>query len=92
MHSRGTPLRINADEKVHIIHYHGPSTMDTANKRILLIDHDDSRRDSRVKLLLGQGYDMDVHEDHLQAQGLDHNCKFDLIILALYPRAENATS
>jgi DNA-binding NtrC family response regulator len=66
--------------------------MNRANKRILLIDHDDSRRGSRVKVLLRQGYDVDVWKDHVDAEILDHEGSFDLIIVALHAHPEDAAS
>lgn len=70
----------------------GPSTMNTANKRILLIDQDDVRRESRIKILLSQGYDLDVRRDHIEAEISDHEGSFDLIILALHADPEDALS
>jgi DNA-binding NtrC family response regulator len=87
------PLPINARwGKWRGIHSPRASSMNTASKRILLIDHDDSRRDSRVKVLHSQGYDVDVRKDHVDAESLDHEGSFDLIILALHKHPEDAAS
>ena len=53
-------------------------------KKILLIDLDDTRRASRVQLLTASGYDVDLRDDYIAAERLDHEGHFDLIILALH--------
>jgi hypothetical protein len=54
-----------------------------AKKRLLLIDSDDSRRKTRVQLLTGSGYTVDLRNDYIVAELLDHEGFFDLIVLAL---------
>ena len=66
--------------------------MNTASKRILLIDHDDTRRDSRIKILLSQGYHLEVRKDHIEAEISDHEGSFDLMILALHAHPDDALS
>ncbi len=59
-------------------------------KKILLIDADDSRRKSRILLLTNAGYKVDLREDYIEAERLDHEGRFDLIILALHRRSDKA--
>lgn len=61
-------------------------------KKILLIDLDDARRDSRVMLLTNAGYTVDLRNDHITAERLNHEDSFDLIILALHNRPESAVA
>jgi DNA-binding NtrC family response regulator len=56
--------------------------METVRK-ILLVDLDDSRRESRVQLLTRSGYVVDVRRDHIEAERLGHEGAFDLVIVAL---------
>jgi AmiR/NasT family two-component response regulator len=60
-------------------------------QKILLIDKDDNRRQSRVNLLAYAGYTVSVRADYIEAERLDHEGRFDLVILALHGDAENAT-
>jgi AmiR/NasT family two-component response regulator len=53
-------------------------------KRILLIDLDDNRRETRVQLLTHAGYAVDVRRDHIEAERLDHEGQFDLVIVTLH--------
>jgi len=53
-------------------------------RRILLIDRDDGRRQSRIMLLVKAGYEVEVRADHAIAEDQDGNASFDLVILALY--------
>jgi AmiR/NasT family two-component response regulator len=53
-------------------------------KKILLIDLNDIRRESRVRLLTHAGYTVDVRTDYVEAERLDHEGRFDLVILALH--------
>jgi len=53
-------------------------------KKILLVDRDNSRRNTRVRMLQATGYDLEVREDHVEAEDLDHEPTFDLIIIALH--------
>ena len=54
-----------------------------ARKRILLIDADDTRRNTRVAMLTGAGYEVEVRADHIIAENLAFESSFDLVILAL---------
>lgn len=51
---------------------------------------DDDRRVTRVHLLTGSGYTVDLRNDYIAADLLDHEGFFDLIILALHGRPEKA--
>jgi len=53
-------------------------------KRILLIDVDDSRRESRVLLLTSAGFSVDIRRNHVEAERLDHEGEFDLVIVTLH--------
>ena len=53
-------------------------------KKVLLVDLDDSRRKSRVALLTSAGYEVDVRANHLTSERLDHEARFDLLIVALH--------
>ena len=57
--------------------------MPSANQKILLIDLDDSRRDTRVKVLKAAGYDVDLRSDFVEAEFLDHEGSYDLIVLSV---------
>jgi hypothetical protein len=59
-------------------------------KKILLIDLDDTRRATRVRLLTTSGYDVDLRDDYIAAERLDHEGFFDLVILALHGFPEKA--
>ena len=59
-------------------------------KRILLVDLDDLRRQSRVRLLEMAGYAVEVRDDAIAAEGLDHEGAFDLIIIALHGHPHQA--
>lgn len=64
--------------------------MEKQKKRILLIDLNDIRRGSRVRLLTSAGYLVDLRDDYIAAERLDHEREFDLIILALHGNAQKA--
>jgi CheY-like chemotaxis protein len=51
---------------------------DTA-QRILLIDADDLRRQSRVQMLESVGYEVETRTNYMAAEQLDHESEFDLI-------------
>jgi DNA-binding NtrC family response regulator len=53
-------------------------------KKILLIDMNDTRRETRVQLLTHAGYTVDVRRDHIEAERLDHEGQFDLVIVTLH--------
>jgi hypothetical protein len=57
-------------------------------KKILLIDLDDTRRATRVGLLTSSGYDVDLRDDYIAAERLDHEGFFDLVIVALHGHPE----
>jgi AmiR/NasT family two-component response regulator len=59
-------------------------------KRILLIDLDDSRRATRVQLLTATGYEVDVREDYVEAERLNHEGAFDLVIVSLHGDPDKA--
>jgi DNA-binding NtrC family response regulator len=59
-------------------------------KKILLIDSDDARRKTRVHLLTGSGYTVDLRNDYISAERLDHEGSFDLVILALNGNTQKA--
>jgi CheY-like chemotaxis protein len=61
-------------------------------KRILLVDYDDSRRSTRVRLLQGAGYEVDVRFDYAEAEMLDHEGEHDLIIVALHRNPADAAA
>ena len=54
--------------------------------RILLVDLDDVRRETRVKLLESHGYEITLRDDYVEAERLDHEGRFDLMIVALRRR------
>lgn len=64
--------------------------MDHARKRLLLIDNNDSRRESRVRLLTSAGYTIEVRDGYLSAEKLNNVRDFDLIILALHGDVQKA--
>ena len=53
-------------------------------KRILLVDVNDPRAKTRVKMLLAAGYEVEVREDDSISQRLAHEDSFDLILLSLH--------
>ena len=55
-----------------------------SEERILLIDLDDTRRETRVHLLVKAGYRVEVHDDHIETEMLNTEQTFDLVILALH--------
>ena len=54
------------------------------SKRILLVDLDDSRRKTRVRMLTGAGYEVECRADHEVSEALENEGTFDLLILALH--------
>lgn len=60
------------------------------SNQIMLIDLDDERRDTRIKLLEQAGYDVTVRSTYIEAGRLDDEGSFDLIILALHHRPDEA--
>lgn len=60
-------------------------------KRILLVDVNDPRAKTRVKMLLAAGYEVEVREDDSISQLLAHEDSFDLILISLHrKRLEDA--
>jgi CheY-like chemotaxis protein len=64
---------------------------ESAKGKLLLIDLDDARRATRISLLTASGYTVDIRNDYIAAERLDHEGEFDLIILALHRYPEKAT-
>ena len=62
----------------------------TNQKKILLIDLDDHRRETRVRLLANAGYFVDVRTDYIEAERLDHEGTYDLVIVALHGNPDKA--
>ena len=56
----------------------------SGSKRILFIDLDDTRRQTRVQMLKQAGYDVVLRNSHIDAEILDHEGHFDLILLTLH--------
>ena len=59
-------------------------------KKILLVDLDDIRRKSRIRILTHAGYDVEIRADHIEAERIDHESAFDLVIVALHQDAIEA--
>jgi|ERR1700722_4043387 len=57
--------------------------MNGDTKKILLIDLDDSRRETRIKLLQHDGYDVEVRRDYVTAESLSDEGVYDLVIIAI---------
>jgi DNA-binding NtrC family response regulator len=60
--------------------------------RILLVDLDDSRRRSRVQMLESVGYEVETRTDYDIAERLDHEGKFDLVIVTLHCHPEETAA
>ena len=67
------------------------SVQDTA-QRVLLVDLDDARRQSRVQMLESVGYEVETRATYVAAERLDHEGSFDLIIVALHRHPEDAAA
>jgi DNA-binding NarL/FixJ family response regulator len=52
--------------------------------KILLVDLDDNRRLTRVQILQGAGYEVEVRATHVEASQLNHEGRFDMVIIALH--------
>jgi len=61
-------------------------------QRILLIDRDDVRRQSRVQMLESVGYEVETRASFIAAERLDHEGQFDLIIVTLHSQPEKAAA
>ena len=55
-----------------------------SEKRILLIDLNDARRNTRVRMLTAMGYQVELRDDEVQAEGTNGEPTFDLVILSLH--------
>lgn len=62
------------------------------SKKILLIDLDDTRRETRIQLLESAGYIVDVRNDHVAAAKAADENDYDLVVLALMVQAELAAA
>jgi hypothetical protein len=54
------------------------------SKKILLIDLEDTRRNTRIRMLAQAGHQVQLRIDHVDAEWLDHEGHFDLVILSLH--------
>jgi len=52
-------------------------------KKILLIDLDDHLRDTRILLLEHAGYELDLRRDYVDAEALNHEGAYDLVLIAV---------
>ena len=66
--------------------------MPNSAKHILLIDRNDERRDSRIRVLESVGYVVTVRNSAAISEGLDHESRFDLIVVTLNREPEGAAS
>ena len=57
-----------------------------SEKRILLIDLDDARRATRIRMLTAVGYQVEVRDDEVEAELRHGETTFDLVILSLHKR------
>ena len=88
--TRSQPARDQA-RPARILPPHDPGGRAIPNpNKLLLIDTDDARRKSRVLLLVGAGYAVDLRDDYIEAERLDHEGNFDLIIVSLHGRSDKA--
>lgn len=55
-----------------------------SKKKILLVDLDDTRRKTRVRMLESAGYEVETRSDHDISERLDGEERFDLLLLALH--------
>ena len=61
-------------------------------QKILLIDLDDTRRQSRVQMLESVGYEVETRTNYVAAERLDHESQFDLIIVTLHSHPEDTVA
>jgi len=61
-------------------------------QRLLLIDLDDVRRQSRVQMLESVGYEVETRANYMAAERLDHEGTFDLIIVTLHRHPEDTAA
>jgi hypothetical protein len=64
--------------------------MNSAAKRILLVDLEDARGSTRVELLRGAGYEVGARPPELEIEGDEGS--FDLVIVALHHKPESAAA
>jgi hypothetical protein len=64
--------------------------MNSAAKRILLVDLEDSRRSTRVELLRSGGYEVGARTLEVEVEGDEGS--FDLVIVALHDKPETAVA
>jgi CheY-like chemotaxis protein len=57
--------------------------MPQPRKRILLVDVDDPRRDTRIRLLSKAGYEVHVRKDSDAAERLKDEWGYDLVVVAI---------
>lgn len=53
-------------------------------KKILLVDSNDLRRDTHVRMLTGVGYEVECSDSHEASELLRNEAEFDLLILVLH--------
>jgi hypothetical protein len=70
---------------------HGAWAM-RGNNKIMLIDLDDERRDTRIRLLEQAGYEVTMRSTYIEANRQGDEASFDLIILALHHGSDGAVS
>jgi len=63
---------------------HGVGSAKPPLKKVLLIDRNDSRRDTRIRLLADAGYDVETSEEYFQEERSQNEWAFDLVIVALH--------
>lgn len=57
-----------------------------SEKRILLIDSDDARRATSIRMLSAGGYQVEVRDDEVEAELRHGEAMFDLVILSLHKK------
>jgi hypothetical protein len=84
-------VRYRTENRVHCgpISIRGAMGMAGQPKKILLIDLDDPRRETRVHLLQQAGHSVDVRRDYVAAESLSDEGTYDLIIIAIHLNPEN---
>ena len=67
-------------------------TLQDTPQRILLIDLDDVRRQSRVQMLESVGYEVETRANYMAAEQSNHEGEFDLIIVTLHNHPEDTAT
>ena len=67
-------------------------TVQNTAEKILLVDCDDARRQSRVQMLESVGYEVETRANYVAAKRLDHEGRFDLIIVTLHRHPEDTAA